>query len=153
MYNKGTPVATQTGTLYKGGFSMEKRFKVLRFVGSVYKILGIIIGAITILSALGFCLTSILGGSALASTLQGLNPNGGGQGLGVLGGVVGGVIVSLVTILLGGIYAVTIYALGEAVYLLIALEENTHLTAAMLHKEWFDHPQPLAPAPPQSTPT
>jgi hypothetical protein len=132
---------------------MEKRFKVLRFIGSVYKIVGIIIGAITILSALGFCVTSILGGPALESALQSLNPNGGGQGLGILGGVVGGVILSLVIILIGGIYAVTIYALGEAVYLLIALEENTHLTAAMLHKEWFDHPQPVAPVPPPSTPS
>ncbi len=73
--------------------------------------------------------------------------------MGMLGGVVGGVIISLVTILLGGIYAVTIYALGEAVYLLIALEENTHLTAAMLHKEWFDHPQNVAPVPPPAMPS
>jgi len=132
---------------------MEKHFKVLRFIGSVYKIVGIIIGAITILSALGFCLTSILGGTAFESALQSLNPNGGGQGLGILGGVVGGMILSLVIILSGGIYAVSVYALGEAVYLLIALEENTRHTAAMLHKEWFDQSQPLAPAPPQSTPT
>ena len=132
---------------------MEKRFKVLRFIGSVYKIVGIIIGVITILSALGFCLMSILSGTAFESVIQSLNPNGGGQGLGFLGGVAGGLVFSLVIILGGGIYAVTVYALGEAVYLLIALEENTRHTAVMLRKEWFDQPQPLAPAPSQSTPS
>jgi len=132
---------------------MEKHFKVLRFVGTVYKIVGIVIGAFTLLSALGFCVTSILGGTAFENVLQGLNPGGGVQGIGLLGSVVGGVIVSLIIIIGGGIYAISVYALGEAVYLLIALEENTRHTAAMLHKEWFDLPEPVIPPPPQSTPS
>ena len=136
---------------------MEKHFRVLRFVGTVYKIVGIIVGAFTLLGALGICLTSILGGTAFENVLQTL-PNGGGQGLGILGGVLGGVIASLIIIIGGGIYAISIYALGEGVYLLIALEENTRRTAAMLHKEWFDHPESsaaphVAPPPPQSTPS
>ena len=62
----------------------------------------------------------------------------------------GGLIVSLLIILGGGIYAVTIYALGETVYLLIALEENTHYTASMLHRQVeHTHPEPILPPPPQ----
>ena len=128
---------------------MEKRFKVLRIVGSFYKIVGIIIAAITILAALGFCGVSILGGTATESLIRNNIPNSGGQGLGILGGVLGGVIISLGIILGGGVYAVSIYALGEAVYLLIALEENTRRTAGMLDKEYFDHhPEPVVPPPP-----
>jgi hypothetical protein len=132
---------------------MEKHFRVLRLIGTIYKIVGIVIGAFTILSALGICVTSVLGGTAFENVLQGLNPNGGASGLGILGGVLGGVIASLIIIIGGGIYAISIYALGEAVYLLISLEENTRHTAAMLHKEWFDHPAPVAPPVPQSTPS
>jgi hypothetical protein len=129
---------------------MEKRFKILRFVGSFYKVVGIIIGAITIISALGFCIVSIVGGTTTERIIQSMNPNGGGQALGMLGGVVGGLIVSLLIILGGGIYAVTIYALGEAVYLLIALEENTRHTAVMLLRQFeHEHPEPTFPPPHQ----
>ena len=129
---------------------MEKRFKILRFVGSFYKVVGIIIGAITIISALGFCILSVVGGTATERIIQGLNANGGGQGLGILGGVVGGLIVSLLIIIGGGIYALTLYALGELVYLLIALEENTRHTAVILRKQIeYEHPEPVLPAAPQ----
>ncbi len=43
-------------TLFKGGFAMEKRFKVLRFVGSFYKVVGIIIGVLTIFRPWGSAL-------------------------------------------------------------------------------------------------
>jgi hypothetical protein len=130
---------------------MEKRFKILRFVGSVYKVVGIIIGAITVISALGFCILSVASGSATESIIRGLNPNGVGQGFGIVGGVVGGLIFSLLIILGGGIYAITIYALGEIVYLLIAMEENTRYTASMLHRRVsHDHSEPVLAAPAQT---
>jgi hypothetical protein len=129
---------------------MEKRFKVLRIVGSVYKVVGIILLVVTLLSALGLCGMSVLGGSAMESVLNNLpgSTQGQGQGLGLLGGVVGGMLFSLGIILSGGIYAVTIYALGEAVYLLIALEENTRRTALLLHSQQ-EHPEALV-LPPQA---
>ena len=125
---------------------MEKRFTILRIVGTIYKVVGIIIAVVTLLSALGFCGMSVLGGSAMESVLNNLpgGAGGQGQGLGLLGGVVGGVLFSLAIILSGGIYAVTIYALGEAVYLLIALEENTRRTALLLHSQ-HEHPEAVVP--------
>lgn len=121
---------------------MEKHFKVLRIVGSVYKVVGIILLVVTLLSALGFCGMSVLGGSAMESALKNLPGNTLGQGQGF--GLLGGVLLSLMIILGGGIYAVTTYALGEAIYLLIALEENTRRTALLLHSQ-HEHPEALVP--------
>jgi hypothetical protein len=126
---------------------MDKHFPILRIIGTIYKVVGIIIAVVTLLSAIGFCGMSVLGGTAMESTLRNLpgGVQGPGQGFGLLGGVVGGVVVSLVMILFGGIYAVTIYALGEAVSLLIALEENTRRTALLLHSQHEHHEAPAAP--------
>ena len=132
---------------------MDKHYPVLRIVGTIYKVVGIIIAVGTLLSAIGFCGMSVLGGSAMESTLRNLpgGVQGPGQGFGLLGGVVSGVVVSLVMILFGGIYAVTVYALGEAVYLLIAMEENTRRTAVLLLHSQHEHEHPEAlEAPPQA---
>jgi hypothetical protein len=114
----------------------------------VYKVIGIILLVVTLLSALSFCGMSVLGGTAMESILKQVpgNTQGQSQGFGLLGGVVGGVLLSLAIILGGGIYAVTTYALGEAVYLLIALEENTRRTALLLHSQ-HEHPEVLVPPP------
>ena len=49
--------------------AMEKKFKALRFVGTVYKVLGIIAGVLTAIGAIGSCLFSILGGSLITSAI------------------------------------------------------------------------------------
>lgn len=111
---------------------MEKKFKVLRVIGTIYKVLGIIVGVISILLALGICLTSILGSTALNELGREL---GGDTNLGPLfGGFLGGAIVSLGAIIYGGSAAITLYAAGELVFLLLSLEENTRMTASLLQK-------------------
>lgn len=109
---------------------MEKRYRALRIVGTIYKVLGIIAAALTVLAVLAMCGTSLLGGAALDSVGRQFGQDLGGGG--VFGGMVGGVIFSVLAVLYGGIIAVTLYAFGEMIYLLIALEENTRATAAML---------------------
>ena len=114
---------------------MEKKFKALRFVGTVYKVIGIIAGVLTDISAIGFCLFSILGGSLINSVLNSVSNaygGGGGNPAGVLGGILGGVVVGGLILLYGGIASVTLYAFGEGFYLLIGLEENTRTTALLL---------------------
>ncbi len=111
---------------------MEKRFKVLRFIGSVYKIIGIIVGVITVLGAIGFCALSAIGGSALSSLGNSYGYSSGAGGL--FSGLLGGVIIGGFILLYGGITAITLYALGEGVYLFIDLEENTRLTTEMLRQ-------------------
>ncbi len=109
---------------------MERRYRVLRTIGSIYKILGIVVGVLTLLFILGFCATSLLGfgGVALGSDLRGILG-------GAAGGAVGAIFFTIVALLYGGGLAVTMYAFGEGIDLFIALEENTRRTAALLERQ------------------
>ncbi len=119
---------------------MERRYTALRVVGTLYKILGAIAAVLTIIALVGFCAITASGGAlgGFANSFR----TGGGE---VLAGLIGAVFI----ILYGGGAAVTFYGLGELVYLLIALEENTRRTAQMLQPQV----RPAQPAPPpiQST--
>ncbi len=117
---------------------MERRYTALRTIGTVYKALGVLAGIVTILIVLSLCATSVLGGTVLGNLAREF---GRGPGMGVsFGGVIGGVLGSLLAILYGGGLAVTLYAFGEGIYLLLALEENTRVTAALLQQR--SGPQP-----------
>ena len=115
---------------------MEKKFKALRIVGTVYKVLGIIAGVLTVIGSIGFCLMSILGGSLMTSVVNSVNNTYGGGSPsgpgGVLGGILGGVVIGGIVLLYGGITSITLFAFGEGIYLLIGLEENTRTTALLL---------------------
>ncbi len=117
---------------------MEKKFKALRFVGTVYKVIGIIAGTLTAISALGFCVMSILGGSLMSSVFNSVNNYGGGNSsgpAGFFGGILGGVIIGGIILLYGGITSITLYAFGEGIYLAIGIEENTRTTAFLLQQQ------------------
>lgn len=51
---------------------MQTKFGVLKIISGFYKVVGIIVGVITILSALGICLISILGATSLSGFSQNL---------------------------------------------------------------------------------
>jgi hypothetical protein len=104
---------------------MEKKFRALRVVGTLYKVLGVIILIVAIVGAIGSCAIGVLGGTALQSLGSNLDTGMGLRGLGVLGGALGGIISGLVALIAGGIGGLTLFATGEAIYLLIDLEENT----------------------------
>jgi len=112
---------------------MEKRYAALRVIGTIYKVFGGIVGVITILAVLGICATSLLGGAAMGTLGREFGGDTGFAGLlsGFLGGLIGGVLV----IIYGGGLAVTLYAAGEGVYLLLALEENTRATVMLLQRQ------------------
>jgi hypothetical protein len=110
----------------------EKRFKALRFFGSLYKVIGIIIGVISTLGAIGICGLSAISGSALDSLSNTFGQSS--SGFGLFGGLLGGVISGVVILIYGGLAAITLYAMGELVYLFIGMEENTRATAAMLQQ-------------------
>jgi hypothetical protein len=112
---------------------MEKRYAALRVIGTIYKILGGIVGVTTILLVLGICATSLLGGAAMDSLGRELGGDTGFAGL--LSGFLGGLIAAVLAIIYGGGLAVTLYAAGEGVYLLLALEENTRATVALLQQQ------------------
>ncbi len=97
--------------------SVPKRFAMLRFFGSLLKVLSWIFLVLAIVAAVG---AAIAGNSALPLLED-----------------------SLVVLLIGLFYFVVFYAMGEYVHLALAVEENTRLTAALLlrmHQE--SQPEP-----------
>jgi hypothetical protein len=108
---------------------VPKRFGVLRFIGGFYKVVGIIMAVISIISALGMCVTSVLGTSLLGGILQQFSSGSGTPLMFGAGGVVAGIIGGLFIILFGAVGALALYAFGDLIGLLIALEENTRVGA------------------------
>ncbi|MBN1370748.1 MAG: hypothetical protein JW987_02220 [Anaerolineaceae bacterium] len=101
---------------------MEKKFGALRVVGTLYKVLGVILLVLGILGGSIICIGGIVGSTALQDMGQqfGINP-----GMSIAGAVVSGVMTVLGTAI-GGL---TMFAFGEAVYLFLAIEENTRAAA------------------------
>ena len=107
---------------------MEKKFKALRFIGTVWKILAWIALIIGVLSSVGMLLASIFGGGVL-------NQFGQQYGYGEMPwaswvfGVAGGIVVFIVSLIATIVNFLLLYAAGEFIYLLLAIEENTRLAA------------------------
>jgi hypothetical protein len=121
---------------------VERKFKVLRFIGSVYKTLGIVSAVLTLIAALALCLISLLGSGLLDQLRAQL---GGAAGaLGTLGGAAEGVIVASFVLIYGVVMTLMLYGAGEGIYLLLALEENTRATAITLQQ--FSNPDAAAEA-------
>jgi len=106
---------------------MVKKYKALRLVASVYKVFGYIVLVTTILSSLGVCISGLIGGSAFnlfANRLGETLSRGGTASMAVVG-----VLMGLGFLIYGAIIGITLLAAGEAVYVLIDIEENTRLSA------------------------
>ena len=103
--------------------SVPKRFAILRFFGSLLKVLAWIFLVISILGAIG----AVLAGTALLPILSQWIPEGS-----ALVSTGGGIMVGIVSVLIGLLYFVLFYAFGEYVQVALAVEENTRLTAALL---------------------
>jgi len=116
---------------------VPKRFGILRLIGVVLKVLAWlslvmgVVGAVVVL----------LAGNALVDTLAAaglVSPLGGSEA----------VILALGGLLMGVIYFLALFAAGESLFLQLAVEENTRLTAAILLKmdqEAGPEPQPAYP--------
>ncbi len=111
---------------------METRYQVLRIIGTVYKVLGIIVASVTVLAIIGFCLFSLLGGGLTSLGAADADEAFAGLLGGTLCGIFSTVIFGVIMIIYGGGIALTLYAAGEGIYLLLALEENTRTTARLL---------------------
>ncbi len=126
---------------------MGKKFRVLRIIGTIWKILAWIVLILGIVGAFASLLLAILGGEMMRGWMGNYGPmRGVGPGL---GGVLGGIVTFIVTLILTAIYFLMLYAVGDMIYLLLDIEENTRMTA-----QWAAHlaPQAYTPAPPVYTP-
>lgn len=104
---------------------MEKRFRALRIIATIYKIVAWIILIFGILIGFLYLAVFLIGGASTA---------GQGQGYyGLVGGGVIGVVFAAVILLYAAILFLVLYGAGEAIFLALAVEENTRETTLLLH--------------------
>lgn len=117
--------------------TVPRRFGVLRFIGTLLKVIAWIVLILAILGAIGIG----LGGSQVGPLLTRANPALSGLFATPAGGIVAGVV----GLLLGLIYFLILYASGERIHMYLAIEENTRLTAALLLRMHQDSQQETRP--------
>lgn len=122
---------------------VKKRYRVLRFIATLCKVVGGIIGVLVALIVLGICLNLVFGVSAMTlfepehpfSRPRLLPWWGWGvwPGLALIPGV-GSLVVAIFVVLGGGLHALALYGFGALIDLLLALEENTRAVAEALRQ-------------------
>ena len=117
--------------------TVPRRFGVLRFIGTLLKVIAWIVLILAILGAIGVGLA----GSQVGPLLARANPTLSGLFATPAGGIVAGVV----GLLLGLIYFLILYASGERIHMYLAIEENTRLTAALLLRMHQDSQQETRP--------
>lgn len=106
---------------------MEKRFKVLRIVATLYKIFAWIALAVGVLSALGVIVIGLIRGPLIRHMAQGAVP--------AVGRIIGEIVGGMGILLIAAFYFLILYAVAEGIYLLLSIEENTRRTAYLLSQE------------------
>ena len=105
--------------------TVPKRFGVLRFFGTLLKVIAWIVLILSILTAIG----AALAGGNLVSAIPALSTD---PTLANMLGTGGGILAGLFVLIMGLIYFLVLYVSGENLHLQLAVEENTRLTAALL---------------------
>ena len=120
---------------------LEKRFKVLRVVAALYRVLAWIVLVAGIICSVGFLILSILGGGAMRS--MAFRPDYYGlRGVGFGSSILTGIVGLLVILLASALSFILFYSVGELIHLGLAIEENTRETAWYLRGE--EAPRPSA---------
>jgi hypothetical protein len=119
---------------------METRYKALRLIATLMKVTGIFIAVLSVFGALSLCGAVTSGGVAFERMLREFGQNS--SGLGAFAGLMGGLFAGVVPVVVGGSFALIMYAGGEAVNLQIAIEENTRSMVWYLR-----YPTQTAPVP------
>lgn len=124
---------------------MQQRYRVLRVVATILKVIAVIV---LLFGILGACVSLAFG------AIPGLAGAGSNSrdtfGLGV-GGILGGALVGVGVLFASLLYFLLLYAFGDVMSLLIALEENTRVTAERLMARPASE-MAVTPAPPPMPP-
>jgi hypothetical protein len=128
---------------------MERKFRVLHVIGTLWKVLAWIALVVGALSSLAVFLIGVGGSGGFIWRYLGQDSGVMPATVGLMSGIVGGIAGLIATI----IYFVILYAIGELVFLLLAIEENTRLTV-----DWMQYwagsatqAQPLGQASPAAS--
>jgi hypothetical protein len=104
---------------------MEKKYRILRIVAFIWKIVAWVILVVSVLGGCGSLIALLMAGNQFSRQTSAL-------GLGTLGGAVGGIVIAAIAILVGLFYFISLYAVAEMIDVALALEENTRATAEHL---------------------
>lgn len=115
------------------GEEMEKRYHALRTIANIYRVIGYIILALTVLAVIATCAISVIGGAVFESAANNFGVSPSGSGLG--GSILVGFLTALGIIIYGGLLGLSLVAMGEGIYLLISVEENTRRTAQIVENQ------------------
>jgi hypothetical protein len=107
---------------------MEKRYGVLRFIGTIYKLFGVIVLIIAIVSSLGLCAGALTGASLFTNAAR-ENP------FLATAGPVGFVISAIVALIYGVTLGMALFAFGDFISLMLSIEENTRATSSLLRSQ------------------
>ena len=119
---------------------MERKFTALRVIGTVFKILAWIAFVLGLIGAIG----ALFAGFAAKDQLGLLGVDLGG------GGALAGIAMFLVVLIIAIVNFMLYYAIGESIYLVLSIEENTRRTAYFLQQQYA--PKQAAYAPTVSVP-
>lgn len=103
---------------------MEKRFRALRTIGTLLKILAWIELVMVILISIFLVIGGSVGslGQTLGRDLPGV----------AIGGVLAAIVTGAGTLLAGVVWFLALYAAAEGIYVILSIEENTRLTAVAM---------------------
>lgn len=108
---------------------MERKYTLLRVLGNISKILGIITAVITVMGAIGSCAAAFMGSEVVGPFLDAY---GLGFGQPRIVQMVFGIVTSIMALLYGGAIAIALYAVGQGVQLLVDVEKNTRTIISMM---------------------
>ena len=115
---------------------MDRRFTALRIIGTLFKILAWISLILGLVAAVGMLVVGfLLGGQQGPLGLQ-------------LNGPLAGIAMFVVALIIAIIGFLSLYAIGEFVYLGLSIEENTRRTAYLTQQEYTSAQTSYAPVPP-----
>jgi hypothetical protein len=117
---------------------METRYRALRTIATIFKILGWLILILGILGACGSSAAMVLGGSTMMS--MGGFEGGGDQGFIVT--LIMAVVVFVFMVIFVGLYALLLIAGSEGIYVFLDIEENTREMARRLGQRGTPAPPP-----------
>lgn len=118
--------------------TVPRRFGVLRFIGTLLKVIAWIVLILSILGAIGM----VVGSSQLGAIITNSNP----ALRGLFATPAGAIVTGVVVLLIGLIDFLVLYASGERIHMYLAIEENTRLTAALLLRMHQDSQQDARPS-------
>ena len=101
---------------------MEKRFRALRIIGTIFKVLAWIVLVAGLLLALIYFVSIVIGGAAVSR--NDLSP--------LLASGIFAILIAFLVLFAAIVEFLMLYAIGESIFLALAIEENTRESSLLL---------------------